>query len=96
MTIIVTACGAFSLTVSEKNTKTMCTRGPNQMVEPMKIEAGQKFPQTKGFTYLGIPISVIADLGIKIQRWISLAGFSLRKYNRVLNDRVPGVEDSDA
>lgn len=38
-TIIVTTSGAFDPTVAKKKTETMCMRGPDPMVESLKIEA---------------------------------------------------------
>lgn len=50
MTVIVTKCEEFGLTVSEKKTATMCMRAPKQPAQPMDITAaGQRYAQTRDF-----------------------------------------------
>ena len=65
MTVILTACSSFGLTVSEAKTEIMCmqTKGGWQVSFTINA-AGQVYKQTIGFVYLGGAITADRDLSI--------------------------------
>ena len=63
MTVIVTACAAFGLTVSEAKTEIMCLQTKGGEHVPFTVTAaGQVYKQTGEFVYLGGAISADWDL----------------------------------
>ena len=63
MTVIVTACAAFGLTVPEATTEIMCLRTKGGGHVPFTVTAaGQVYKQTVEFVYLGGAISADWDL----------------------------------
>ena len=88
--VIVVACAAFGLTVSEAKTGTMCLR-PKRMPEStatFSVEAtGQVYNQTNEFVCLGRSVNHNADLSIEVDRRMRNAWCSLRKYTLELYDR---------
>ena len=65
MTVIVTACSAFGLTVSEAKTKIMCLETKDGGKVSFTINAaGQVYKQTIEFVYLGGAITADRDLSI--------------------------------
>ena len=63
MTVVVTACSSFGLTVSEAKTETMCleTKGAGKVSFTINA-AGQVYKQTIEFVYLGGAITADRDL----------------------------------
>ena len=63
MTVIVTACAAFGLTVSEEKTEIMClqTKGGGHVPSTVTA-AGQVYKQKVEFVYLGGDFSADWDL----------------------------------
>ena len=63
ITVIVTACAAFALTVSEAKAETMCLQMKGGGHVPFIVTAaGQVYKQTVEFVYLGGAISADWDL----------------------------------
>ena len=63
MTVIVTACAAFLLTVSEAKTEIMCLQTKGGGNVPFTVTAtGQVYKQTVDFVRLGGAISADQDL----------------------------------
>ena len=94
VTVIVTACAALGLTVSEARTKIMClsTKGGGHM--PLIVTAvGQAYKQTVEFVYLGGAISADWDFSIvevtrRIQRaWAWFGRYKMEIYD-LLNVRL--------
>ena len=83
MGVIVVACAAFGLTVSETKTEIMCLRA-KRMPESTAIfsveAAGQVYNQTNEFVYLGGNVNHNADLSTAVDRRIHKAWCSFRKY----------------
>ena len=91
MTVIVTACSAFGLTVSEAKTEIMCLQtkdGGN--VSFTVAAAGQVYKQTIEFVYLGGAISADRALSVEITRRLQRAWACFRRYKMEIYDR-PGV-----
>ena len=90
MVVIVTACAAFGLTVSEAKTEIMWlrTRGMPHATATFSVEAaGQVYKQTHGFVYLGANVNHHADLSIEVDRrirnaWCRFLKYSLELYGR--------------
>ena len=83
-------CAAFGLTVSEAKTEIMCLRakGMSESTAIFSVEAaGQVYNQTNEFVYLGGNVNHNADLSIEVNRRISNAWCSFRKYILELYDR---------
>ena len=71
MTVIVTACSAFGLTVSEAKTAIMRLQTKGGGKVPFTINAaGQVYKQTIKFVYLSGAITADRDLSIEITRRI--------------------------
>ena len=90
MEVIVVACTAFGLTVSEAKTEIMCLRakGMPESTATFGVEAaGQVYNQTNEFAYLGGNVNHNADLSIEVDRRIRNAWCSFRKYTLELYDR---------
>ena len=89
MVVVVTACEAFGLTVSEAKTEIMClrTRGIPDDATTFSVEAaGQAYKQAHDFVYLGGNINHDADLSIEVDRRIRDAWCSFWKYSLELYD----------
>ena len=91
MGVIVVACAAFGLTVSEAKTEITClrTKGMPESTATFSVEAaGQMYNQTNEFVYLGGNVNHNnADLSIEVNRRIRNAWCSFRKYTPVLYGR---------
>lgn len=62
MTPVVHACEAFGLTVSDKETETMCMSAPYQQADTMRIRAAQQiYAQADNTAYLGTFFNGEAD-----------------------------------
>ena len=90
VTVIVTACAALGLTVSEARTKIMClsTKGGGQM--PLIVTAvGQAYKQTVEFVYLGGAISADWDLrkSVEVTRRIQRAWACFGRCKTEIYDR---------
>ena len=89
MTVIVTACAAFGLTVSEANTKIMClqTKGGGHM--PFTVTAaGQVCKQAIEFVCLGGAINADWDLrSVQLTRRIQRGWACFGWYKMVIYDR---------
>ena len=88
MTVIVSTCAEFGLTVSEKKTESMyCGTRSGETVQ-MKLEAaGQKYKQVDKFPYLGGILNSSGDVVDDISRRQQRAYGNLRKYCRQLYDQ---------
>ena len=89
MTMIVTACAAFGLTVSEAKTEIMCLQAKGGGHVPFTVTAaGQVYKQTVEFVYLGGGISADWDLRrvevtCRIQRaWACFGRYKMEIYDR--------------
>ena len=91
MTVIVTACSSFGLTVSEAKTDIMCleTKG-GRKVSFTTNAAGQLYKQAIEFVYLGGAITADRDLSIEITRRLQRAWACFQRYKMEIYDR-PGV-----
>ena len=91
MRVIVVECTAVGLTVSEAKTEVMCLRakGMPESTAIFSLEAaGQVYNQTNEFfVYLGGNVNHNANLSIEVDRRISNAWCSFRKYTLELYDR---------
>ena len=81
MTMIVTACSSFGLTVSEARKEIMCleTKGWGKMSFTINA-AGQVYQQTIEFVYLGRAIAAGRDLNIEITRRLQRAWACFQRY----------------
>ena len=90
-TLIVTACSAFGLTVSEAKTETMCLQTKGGGKGSFTINAaGQVYKQTIEFVYLDGAITAGRDLSIEITRRLQRAWTCFQRYKMEIYDR-PGV-----
>ena len=90
MGVIVVACAAFGLTVSETKTEIMClrTKGMPESTATFSVEAaGQVYNQTNEFVCLGGNVNHNADLSIEVNQRIRNAWCSFWKYTLELYDR---------
>ena len=90
MEVIVVACAAFGLTVSEIKTEIMCLRakGMPEFTATFGVEAaGQVYNQTNEFVYLGVNVNHNAALSVEVDRRIRNAWCSFRKCTLELYDR---------
>ena len=91
MTVIVTACSAFGLTVSEAKTEMMCLQAKGGGKVSFAINAAcQLHKQTVQFVYLGGAISANRDLSIEITHRLQRAWARFQRYKTEIYDR-PGV-----
>ena len=88
MTVIVTACSAFGLTVSEAKTEIMClqTKGGGKVSFTINA-AGLVYKQTIKFIYLGAAITTDGDLSIEITRRLQRAWACFQRYKMEIYDR---------
>ena len=91
MAVIVTACSAFGLAVSEAKTEIMClqAKGGGKVLFTINA-AGQVYKQTIEFVYLGGAITADRDLSIEIARHLQRAWACFQRYKKKIYDR-PGV-----
>ena len=89
MTMIVTACAAFGLTVPEATTEIMCLRTKGGGHVPFTVTAaGQVYKQTVEFVYLGGAISADWDLrSVEVTRRIQRAWACFGRENTEIHDR---------
>ena len=91
MTVIVTACSSFGLTVSEAKTEKMCVETKDGRKVSFTINAaGQVYKQTIEFVYWGGAITADRDLSIEITRRLQRAWACFQRYKVEICDR-PGV-----
>ena len=88
MTVIVTACSSFGLTVSEAKTEIMCleTKGGGKVSFTINA-AGQVYKQAIEFVYLGGAITADRDLSIEITRRLQRAWACFQRYKMEIYDR---------
>ena len=91
MTVIVTACSAFGITVSEVKTKIMClqTKGGEKVSYTINA-AGQVYKQTLEFAQLGGAITTNRDVSIEITRRLQRAWACFQRYKMEISTH-PGV-----
>ena len=91
MTVIVTACSSFGLTVSEAKTEIMCleTKGGGKVSFTIDA-AGQVYKQTVEFVYLGGAITADRVLCIEITRRFQRAWACFQRFKIEICD-CPGV-----
>ena len=91
MTVIVTACSSFRLTIPEAKTDIMCleTKGRGK-VSFIRNAAGQVFRQTVEFLHLGGAITADRALSIDITRRLQRAWACFQRYKMEIYGR-PGV-----
>ena len=81
MEVIVEVCRTFALTVSAKETETMCmppSRPPRTVV---RVEtAGQIYKQLQSFTYLGGAVTETPDMSVEIARRTRACWMRNRRY----------------
>ena len=88
MTVIVTACAAFRLTVSEAKTETMCLQAKVGGTCRSPLLQPARYKQTVEVVYLGGAISADWDLRIievmrRIQRaWACFGRYKMETYDR--------------
>ena len=88
MTVIVTACSAFELTVSEAKTEIMCLQANDGGKVVFTINAaGQVYKQTIEFVYLGGAITADRDLSIETTRRLQRAWTCFQRYKMEIYDR---------
>ena len=88
MEVIVEVCRAFALTLSVKNTETMCMPPPRTPRTMVRVEvAGQIYKQVQPFTYLGSAVIKTPDMPVEIARRIRACRIRIRWYLRELYDQ---------
>ena len=91
MTVIVTVCLAFGLTVSEAKTETMCLQIKSRgEVSFSNNAAGQVYKQTIEFVYLGGAIAADRELSTKITWRYQRVWACFQRYKTEIYDR-PGM-----
>ena len=88
MTVIVTACLSFGLTVSEAKTEIMClqTKGGGKVLFTINA-AGQVYKPSIEFVYLSGAITADRDLSIEITRRLQRAWARFQRYKMEIYDR---------
>ena len=85
MEVLVKVCRAFALTVSAKNTETMCMPSPRTMVQ---VEAaGQTYKQVQSLTYLRGAVTEVPHMSVEIARRTRACWMRIRRYKRELYDQ---------
>ena len=81
LTVIVTACSAFGLTVSEAKKYILClqTKGGGRVSFTINA-AGRVYKQKTEFVYLGGAITADEDRGIEITRRLQKAWACFQRY----------------
>ena len=88
MEVIAEVCRAFALTVSAKQTETMCMPPPRTPRTMLQVEAaGQTYKQVQSFTYLGGAVTEVPDMSVKIARRTRACWMRIRRYPRELYDQ---------
>ena len=88
MEVIVEVCRAFALTVSAKNTKTMCMPPPRTPRTMERVEAaGQIYKQVQYFTYVGGAVTETPDMSVEIAKRTRACWMRIRRYIRELCDK---------
>ena len=83
--VIVDVCRAFAITVSVKNTETICMPPPRTPRTMVRVEtAGQIYKQVQSFTYLG---GAVTDISVEIARRTRACWMRIRRYLRELYDQ---------
>ena len=91
MTVIVTACSAFGLTVFEAKTEIMCLQIKGGGKVSFTINAAsQVYKQTIEFVYLGGAITADRDLSLETTRRLQRAWACFQRYKMEISYR-PGV-----
>ena len=93
MTMIVTTCAAFGLTVSEAKTEIMCLRTKDGGEVPLTVSAaGQVYKQTVEFVYLVLRRGNQRnrDLSVEVTRRVQRAWVCFGRHKMEIIDR-PGV-----
>ena len=81
MEVIVEVCRAFALTVSSKNTETMCMPPPRTPRTMVQIEAaGKTYKQVQSFTYLGGAVTEVPDMSVKIAKRTRVCWMRIKRY----------------
>ena len=90
MGVIVVACAAFGLTVSEAKTEIMClcAKGMPESTAIFSVEATRHVYNQNEFVYLGGNVNHNADLSIEVDRRVRNASCTFRKYTLELYDLV--------
>ena len=91
MTVIVTACSLFGLTVSDAKAEILCleTKGGGK-VSFTTNAVGQVYKHTIEFVYLGRATTADRDLSIEMKRRLQRAWACFQRYKMEIYDR-PGV-----
>ena len=85
MEVIVEVCRAFVLTVSAKETETMCMPPPRTPRTMVRIEAsGQIYKQVQSFTYLGGAVTETPDMSVEFARRTRTCWMRIKRYSREL------------
>ena len=88
MTVIVTACSSFGLTVSEAKTDTMCLESKCGGKVSFSINAaGQVYQQKIEFVCLGGAITADRDLSIEKTRRLQRAWACFQRHKMEISDR---------
>ena len=88
MEVVVAMCQVFALTVSAKNTETMCMPPPRTPRTMVQIEAvGQRYKQMQSFTYLGGAMTEVPDMSVEIAKQTRACWMRIRRYLRELYDQ---------
>ena len=88
MKAIIEVCRAFALTVSAKETETMCMPPPRTPRTMVQVEAAeQTYKQVHSFTYLGGAMTEAPDMSAQIARWTRACWMRIRRYLRELHDQ---------
>ena len=91
MTVIMTACSSFGITVLEAKTEIMCLETKSERKVFFTINAvGQVYKQTIEFVYLDGAITTDRDLSIELMRRLQRAWAYFQRYKMEIYDR-PGV-----
>ena len=88
MEVIAEVCRAFALTVSAKNTDTMCMPPPRTPRTMVRVEvAGQIYKQVKSLTYLWDAFTETPDMSVEIARRTRACWMLIRRYLHELYDQ---------
>ena len=91
MTVIVTACSAFGLTIPEAQPEFMCLQTKCGRKASFIINAaGQVYKQTIEFMYLGEAVGSYRELSADMTRRLQTAWACFQRYKMEINDH-PGV-----
>ena len=86
--LIVEVCRAFDITVSAKETETMCIPPPRKPRTIVRVQvAGQIYKQVQSFTYLGGAVTETPDMSVELARWTRACWMRIRRHLRELYDK---------